>query len=192
MRIVRSILDSRRHVLTLGLAVAATLFSTLAGPRIALAQDPGFSDADQKALASYQITTEKLDKLNAINKKLAAALKDDPQIGKELAAGKGMEAGSSLEAGAAQFEKTLPHTAAIIKAGGLETREYLLATGAVMIAGMGAQFKKASPTQPLPDFVSAANVEFAEKNPDALEEFKKNMGALDAAGKATGGDAAGQ
>ena len=65
-----------------GLTAVAALGGAYGPPP---AQD-GISDADKKALLDYKLTLDKLDKLEAVTKKVIAAAQADPQIKKEIRA----------------------------------------------------------------------------------------------------------
>ncbi len=161
--------------------LAATVFVVLAAMSPAFAQGPDMPEADQKALAGYKLTLERVDKVVAVSKKLVEAARTDPQIGKEMQE-VDAEKGSTFDKVDEVFNRKAPRVVAIIKAEGLEPHEYILGLLSTMFASMGANLK-ASGKSDLPDFIPAANVELAEKNLPKFEEAARSIGELDSIGK---------
>ena len=168
------------------LAALAVLLASLAGLRPAAAQGPDMPEADKKALQEYKLTLDKVDKVNAVSKKLVAAAKSDPQISKEMQA-VDAEKGATFDQVDAVFGKQAPHVVAIIKGEGLEPHDYILGLLSTMFASMGASMKASGAGDGLPDFIPAANIELAEKNKDKFEEAAKNIGCAGFRGQAGGG-----
>ncbi len=170
-----------RRLATLGLTAVAVLGATFGGLRTAGAQD-GISAADKKALQDYKLTLDKLDKLEAVTKKIVAAAKADPQIKKELQALNGEKEGS-IDAINATFDKLAPHVAAVLKSEGIDAHDYLLGTISMMLASMGSSAKAAGGNAQTLEVVPAENMEFVEKNQARFEQVSKTMSELDEVGK---------
>lgn len=169
-----------RRLANLGLAAVAVLFAAVVGLQPAAAQD-GISDADKKALTEYQLTLPKLDKVEAVTKKLIAAAKTDPQIKAEMKA-IDAEKGGSISAINATFDKLAPHVVAVLKSEGMDAHDFLLGLMSTMFATMGASAKTAGAAG-IPDFVPAGNIELAEKNGPRFEQATKTLSELDEVGK---------
>ena len=181
MRLSRSTVTLRR-IATFSLAAVAALTATFGTLRPAAAQGD-IPDADKKELQGYKLTLEKLDKLEAVTKKLVAAAKTDPQIKKEMQA-IDAEKGGSMDAINATFDKLAPHVVALLKGEGIDAHDYLLGLMSTMFAGMSAAAKASGGASQIPDFVPAANIELAEKNQPRFEQATKTMSELDDASKA--------
>ncbi len=171
-----------RRFATFSLAALAALAATFGTLRPAAAQGD-IPEGDKKELQGYKLTLDKLDKLEAVTKKLIAAAKSDPQIKKEMQAIDG-EKGGSIDAINATFDKLAPHVVALLKAEGIDAHDYLLGLMSTMFASMGAAAKASGGGAQLPDFVPAANIELVEKNQPRFEEATKTLSELDEAGKA--------
>ena len=180
MRLSRPSLTLRR-LATLSLAAVAALAATFGPLRPAAAQD--IPENDKKELQGYKLTLEKLDKLEAVTKKLVAAAKADPQLKKEMQAIDGEKGGSISEINAT-FDKLAPHVVALLKAEGVDAHDYLLGLMSTMFASMSASAKAAGGAEQIPDFVPAANIELAEKNGPRFEQATKTLSELDEVGKA--------
>ena len=111
MRLTRPFLSRLVH---LSLATVAALAVTVGGLRSAAAQAE-MPEGDRKELQGYKLTLEKLDKLEAVTKKLVAAAKADPQIKKEMQA-IDTEKGRTIASINETFDKLAPHVAALLKA----------------------------------------------------------------------------
>ena len=173
---------TRRRLATFSLAAVAALAATFGTLRPAAAQGD-IPETDKKELQGYKLTLEKLDKLEAVTKKLVAAAKADPQIKKEMQV-IDTEKGGSMEAINATFDKLAPHVVTLLKGEGIDAHDYLLGLMSTMFAGMSAAAKSAGGGAQVPDFVPAANIELAEKNQERFEQATKTMSELDEASKA--------
>ncbi len=151
------------------------------GLRTAVAQD-GMSDADKKALLDYKLTLDKLDKLEAVTKKVIVAAKADPQIKKEIQAINAEKEGS-IDAINATFDKLAPHLVAVLKSEGTDARDYLLGTISMLLASMGAATKTAGGNAQTLDVVPADNLEFVEKNKERFDQVSKTLSEMDGLGK---------
>ena len=172
---------TRRRLATFSLAAVAALAVSFGALRPAAAQGD-IPDADKKELQGYKLTLEKLDKLEAVTKKLVAAAKADPQIKKEMQA-IDAEKGGSMDAINATFDKLAPHVAALLKGEGIDAHDYLLGLMSTMFAGMSAAAKAAGGGAQVPDFVPPANIELVEKNQPRFEQATKSMSELDEVSK---------
>ena len=180
MRPSRSAVTLRR-LATFSLAAVAALAVTFGTLRPAAAEGE-LSDGDKKELLGYKLTLEKLDKLEAVTKKLVAAAKADPQIKKEMQA-IDAEKGGSMDSINATFDKVAPHVVALLKTESIDPHDYLLGLMSTMFAGMSASAKAAGAGGQLPDFVPPANIELAEKNGPRFEQATKTISDLDDASK---------
>ena len=171
-----------RRLATFSLAAFAALATTFGTLRSAAAQGD-IPEGDKKELQGYKLTLDKLDKLEAVTKKLIAAAKSDPQIKKEMQA-IDTEKGGSISDINATFDKLAPHVVALLKAESIDPHDYLLGLMSTMFASMGASAKAAGGAAQLPDFVPTANIELVEKNQPRFEEATKTLSELDEAGKA--------
>ena len=179
MRLTRPFLSRLVH---LSLATVAALAVTVGGLRSAAAQAE-MPEGDRKELQGYKLTLEKLDKLEAVTKKLVAAAKADPQIKKEMQA-IDTEKGGTIASINETFDKLAPHVAALLKAEGTDPHDYLLGLMSTMSASMGAAAKAAGGADQIPDFIPAANIELAEKNGPRFEQATQTLSELDEVGKA--------
>lgn len=170
-----------RRLATFSLAAVAALAVTFGTLRPAAAQGE-MPEADKKELQGYKLTLEKIDKLEAVTKKIVAAAKSDPQIKKEMQA-IDTDKGSSIGNINATFDKLAPHVVALLKAEGTDPHDYLLSLMSTMFAGMAASAKAAGGGDQLPDFIPPANIELAEKNGPRFEQASKTLSELDEAGK---------
>ena len=170
-----------RRLVTFSLAALAALAATFGTLRPAAAQGE-LPEADKKELQGYKLTLEKLDKLEAVTKKLVAAAKADPQIKQEMQAID--DKSGSLGTINATFDKLAPHVAALFKAEGIDAHDFLLGLTSTMFASMSATAKAAGGADQIPDFVPAANIELAEKNGPRFEQATKTLSELDEVGKA--------
>lgn len=130
---------------------------------------------DQKALAGYHLTLEKLDKFDAVSKKIGEAMPTDPQLTKEMSSGI-LNVGSTLNDALGQFDNRAPHLAAILKSAGTTSRDFVMTMFSVMFATTGQMMKQAE--QPLPAFIPADNVALAEKNAARFREVMNSVDSL--------------
>ena len=160
-----------------GALLLAWCFLSFVCPRASGKGD--FSDADEKALAGYRLTPEKLDHFDAVNKKIAAAMHDDPVLKKEMNSGV-LNVGSTLDDALGKFDSRAPRLAAVLKAAGMSDRDYVLSLFSVMFATSGQMMKQYTPDKPLPAYIPAENVALAEKDPARFREVVRNLDHLTA------------
>ena len=127
---------------------------------------------DQAELENYRLTMPVLKKMGQVQENIFASIKKDPSVATKYK--KGLDdADQSLDATVKKMDGVPELKQAITKAG-LTTREFLLATVAMLQAGMaGAMLQHSGgDASKLPPGVRA-NMKFLEDNRAALEQMQK-------------------
>ena len=163
---------SRSKTRSMAMALA---FCTLSLP--ALARPPARStDPDAKAMQTFTLTPGLLSRTVKVQQKLLAAAKHDPSLRKQLEKG---DPGSSKTI--AEMEKRVdanPALASAIRAEGLTTHDYLLTSMAALQAMLYASMKQQFPTMKLPADLNPANVDFAQRHPEAMQAYGASLQQL--------------
>jgi len=132
------------------------------------------TDPDLKALASYTLTMDTLNKVEHVYGDLAAAIKADPTLESKMDALEG-NANDSLADMARRYQSVAPFDAALRKEG-LTAREYATFSMALLQAGMAAAAQKMGAK--LPEGVNPANVKFVQDHEADLKKMQ-SMGGSD-------------
>lgn len=163
-------------------AVACVLLVVVGSWSVDPAQAADNSDlaaSDQKALAGYHLTLEKLNAFDAVNQKIAASMQTDPQLKKEIGSGI-LNVGTTLDDALGPFDSRAPHLAAVLKSANMSNRDYVLSVFSIIFAATGQAMKQAAPNEPLPPYIPADNVAVADKNGARFREVMNNMERLTA------------
>ena len=126
---------------------------------------------DQKEVAAYLLTMEKVKSIASAMKELKAWREKNPGLAKDLESD---ESGGSLSASAKAIDAKFPQAAAIIKKNGIDTREFLVGLY-VLFASFGVVSMKKSGD--IKDYssvnktVNPANLQFVESHFDEIEEL---------------------
>jgi hypothetical protein len=155
------------------LVCSTSLFAQ--GARRKAADDP-----DMKELASYTLTMDALNKVDAANKAMIAAIKKDPSLKPK---DDDDSAGDAKTLG--DMEKKIngmPVMASALKQAGMSARDYAKFTMAMMQASFALMAKQMSvkagkPFQP-PAGVNPANITFVEQHQAELKKIEESYNAL--------------
>lgn len=126
---------------------------------------------DQKEVAAYLLTMEKVKSIVSAMKELKAWQEKNPGLAKDLESD---ESGGSLSASAKSIETKFPQAAAIIKKNGVDTREFLVGLYVLFASFSIVSMKKSGDIK---DYSSAnktvnpANLEFVESHFDEIEKL---------------------
>lgn len=175
MRFSRASLTCRPAAL--GLMAAAFLCVLLGGRDAAVAQIDVL-EADKEVLKNYQLTIPKIDKLEAVARKLVTAAKADPQIRKELEAIEA-EKDTPIDAITDKFNKLAPHLTAVLKAEGTDPHEFYVGLLSAMLASIAAEFAGTPSSDAVPDFVPAGNIAFVKKHKPRLDLLEKELSEVE-------------
>jgi hypothetical protein len=158
------------------LAIALVCSSTISaqGARRKAADDP-----DMKELAAYTLTMDALNKVDAANKAMIAAIQKNPSLKpKDDDAGGDAKTLSDME----RKINSMPVMASALKQSGISARDYAKFTMAMMQASFAEVAKQMSaksgkPFQ-VPDGVNPANITFVEQHQADLKKMEDGYNAL--------------
>lgn len=132
-----------------------------------------FSAEDQKLLAGYRLTTDKLEKFEAATKKITEAAKRDPSLKAQFDSVGSAAKGKSLTEGIGRIDTGAPAFVALLKEAGTTPRDYVLTSFSLVTATMGSFIRKSSPDAAMPAYIPAENIAFFESNRTRIEtDFK--------------------
>jgi hypothetical protein len=155
-------------VLTLSLVVS---LSPALGPQNAK------TDPDLKALASYTLTMDTLNKVERVYRDLAAAVKADPTLESKMDAMSDADDSHDSLADMARKFQAIPPLDAALRKEGMTAREYAIFNMALLQAGMAAGAQKMGAK--LPDSVNPANVKFVKDHEADLQKLQQIGGGGD-------------
>ena len=158
----------------------AALALVLSMPAPAPAKSPS---NDEMEIQRFTLTSPFLDKMAAVQRKVATLEKDHPEMEKQMkgAASKNREETDNSIDGMVKKMDSFPPLVNIIKAQGLTVRQYVVGTMALIQAGMYAAMKKQMPSMKTPEGMNMANVAFIEAHQAELDKFQKSMKSMNAA-----------
>lgn len=162
------VLASRGRAIVLALALPWLLTATAA------AQAQG--DKDLKAISAYTLTLPRFKQLMAAMANLGKAAQRDPKLGQALENSGNL----SLDQMVARYDAIAPAKQSIADAG-LTTRQFAVAQGAMLQAGMSygimKQYNLSADSVSKSTGVSKANLEFMRVNEAEIERMGKELQA---------------
>jgi hypothetical protein len=161
----------------------ATLIAALAlsvcGKTVArAAQAPQQASAEQKEVANFRLSKDKLNKYEAAVKAYDKLVAANPGLKKQMDTESGANDHNTVAGSVAVIEKHPPVVDAI-KSAGLSTREYVVMTYALINTDMAVGMKKKGMIKEYPASVSPANVTFVEQNYSRINALMSSMGSAD-------------
>ncbi len=160
----------------LSCVAAFALFAT--SSFAAQAQKATDDDPDDKEIATYALSMDKIRHLASATSELKDWEQKNPDLAKGMDGDELKNAGSITEQ-AKVFDAKFPQGTAILKKNGFSTKEYLVALYAFIQAAMIVSFKKAGQApdvDKLNGVVNPANVDLIEKNWDEVEKLNASFG----------------
>jgi hypothetical protein len=134
--------------------VFVVLAASLLAARPAQAQS-----ADERALAEYRLTMDKVDKYTAVLTKMFGHIRANPALAKEV----DVEPNLTLDQMARKIDSS-PELSAAMGEAGTTSRDFILTQFALFQATMVVGFRKAGSAKDLPPGISQQNVAFYEQN----------------------------
>ena len=134
---------------------------------------------DEKEIQRFTLTSPFLDKMAAVQGKVATLEKDHPEMEKQVKGAASQNRGETDDSidGMAKRIDSFPPLVNIIKAQGLTVRQYVVGTMALLQASMYATMKKQMPSMKTPEGMNMANVAFIEAHQAEMDKFQKRMNA---------------
>lgn len=121
--------------------------------------------ADMREVRGFRLNLDVLNKYDGAVKAIAKAVKDDPDLKKQMDAETGEQ--SSIDASVKTLEKYPPITAAI-KSAGLSNRQYIVMTGTLIGTVLAVGLKRQGQIKAYPPPISPENAAFVEQNYDKV------------------------
>lgn len=135
--------------------------------------DPMFSPEDEKTLTGYLLDLGKFMRFDKATRALASKAKTDEALRKEMDDDEGKEDG--IVRWVEVIATTKPVMVGLLKEAGLEPREFVLTSYALMLAMVHADVLKANPLNPTPPYVPRANLGFVRSQEDRLATLFKDL-----------------
>jgi hypothetical protein len=159
------------HRPVFGCAALALVLSTPA-----LAKSPS---NDEKEMQRFTLTSAFLDKMLAVQERIATFAQDHPEMEKQGKAAERQHRGQRDDSidGTVKKIESFPPLVDIIKAQGLTVRQYVLGTMALLQAAMYAALKMQMPDMKTPEGMNMPNVAFIEAHKAELDKFRQRMNA---------------
>lgn len=154
--------------LTLALPASAQPLRPPKGPN-----DPMFSPEDEKTLTGYLLDLGKFVRFDKATRALSAKAKTDEALRKEMDDDEAKEEG--IVRWVEAIATTKPIMVGVLKEAGLEPREFVLTSYALMLAMVHADVLKANPLNPTPPYVPRANLGFVRSQEDRLATLFKDL-----------------
>lgn len=150
------------------LALAAT------GQAVAQGNKSVDNSPDVVEVRKYTLTMDKIDKLVAATQALNKLIASDPALKKKMDTNS--EEDKSIDQKARRLDAEFPQAAAVLRASGFSTREYIVTSLAfindVMFVGMK---KQGAIKEYPPNSVTPENAAFVEQNFDKLKEISEKL-----------------
>ena len=172
---VQSSFILRGYVLKIRIFAAALLVAALSASAGAEKPKTAAELADEAAIHDYVLTMPKIEAFASAQKDVESG-KKDPAIEAE---GKRLEADdkASMLEKVKMIETTCPHFNAWIRQHGMTAREFMLTPMTLMTVGLADYAKQKGGK--VPDFISAANLQFYEQHKADIEKLGLTSGGND-------------
>jgi hypothetical protein len=141
--------------------------------------DKASAEAEKKEVKNFVLTTDKLDKYDAVVKAVHKVQKDNPALKKQMDDDDSRNPSNTIAGSVATIEK-YPPIAKAIRDLGLSPRDFVVMTYTLINSAAAVQMKKAGTIQEYPDSVLPENAAFVDKN---YERIKKIFNSGDTSDK---------
>lgn len=133
------------------------------------------SPDDQRLLAGYRLTLDKLDKFEAATKRLQAAVSTNPTLKSQLDSLGASGGKPSLADSIGRIEINSPAVVSLMKESGTTARDFILTPFSLYLAGKASIAKQGNPAVSLPPYAPSENVTFFDSNRARVETMFKNI-----------------